>query len=80
MALDRRISHPREVVSAGDEVDVTIVSVDPVKKRLGLSVVENARKARDAEDAEDRKEAQQVADQLSREGGLGTFADLLKKK
>ena len=67
-------------MSAGDEVDVTIVSVDPVKKRLGLSMVENARRARDAEEAQDRQEAQKVVDQMSGGGGLGTFADLLKGK
>ena len=79
MALDRRIQHPREVVQPGDEVDVTVVSVDPVKKRLGLSLIENARRARDAEEAQDRAETQKVVDELGRGSGLGTFADLLKK-
>lgn len=78
MALDRRIAHPREVVTAGDEIDVTVVTVDPVKKRLGLSMVENARRARDAEEAQDREEVQKVVDRMGRGGGLGTFADLLK--
>lgn len=80
MALDRRIAHPREVVSPGQEVDVTVVSVDPQKKRLGLSMVENTRRARDAEEAAERKEAQEIADRMSGESGLGTFADLLKKR
>ncbi len=78
MSLDRRIAHPREVVTAGDEVDVTVVSVDPHKKRLGLSLVEGARQARDAEEAEDRREAQAVVDEMGAGSGLGTFADLLK--
>lgn len=79
LALDRRISHPREVLTVGDEIDVTVVSVDPHKKRLGLSIVENARRARDAEDAQDRQEAQKVVEEMGRGGGLGTFGDLLKK-
>ncbi len=80
MSLDRRIAHPREVVTAGDEVEVIVVSVDPHKKRLGLSLVEGVRKQRDAEDAQDRKEAQAVVDEMGRGGGLGTFAELLKRK
>lgn len=78
LALDRRVAHPRDVVSVGDEVEVTVVSVDPHKKRLGLSMVEGARRARDEEEAEERRETQAAVEKLGGEGGLGTFADLLK--
>jgi small subunit ribosomal protein S1 len=80
MSLDRRVAHPKEVVKVGDEIDVTVVNVDPNKRRLGLSMVEGARQKRDAEDAEDRREAQVVVDNLNRGSGLGTFGDLLKGK
>ena len=34
----RPISHPREVVNEGDEVEVNIISIDPDRKRMGLSL------------------------------------------
>ena len=35
---DKYIKHPLEVVSVGDVVDVKVISVDLVKKRIGLSM------------------------------------------
>ena len=35
---DRFIKHPLEVVSVGDVVDVTVISVDMEKKRIQLSM------------------------------------------
>ena len=35
---DRFIKHPLEVVSVGDVVDVTVISVDMDKKRIQLSM------------------------------------------
>ena len=35
---DRFIKHPSEVLSVGDIVDVKILSVDPAKKRIGLTM------------------------------------------
>ena len=37
---DRFIKHPLEVVSVGDVVDVTVMSVDLEKKRIQLSMKE----------------------------------------
>jgi small subunit ribosomal protein S1 len=34
----RPISHPKEVVSVGDEVQVYVLSVDPDQERIGLSI------------------------------------------
>lgn len=34
----RRISHPREVVNAGDEVQVYVLNVDRERRRIGLSL------------------------------------------
>ena len=35
---DRFIKHPSEVLSVGDIIDVKILSVDPAKKRIGLTM------------------------------------------
>ena len=38
---EKYIKHPLEVVSVGDVVDVTVVSVDEAKKRIQLTMKEN---------------------------------------
>jgi small subunit ribosomal protein S1 len=35
---DRRVNHPKEVVSEGDEYDLRIIRIDTDKRRLGLSL------------------------------------------
>ena len=35
---DRYIKHPLEVVSVGDIVEVKVLSVDPAKKRIALTM------------------------------------------
>ena len=35
---DRRITHPREVVSEGDEFDLRIIRIDVERRRMGLSL------------------------------------------
>lgn len=77
LALDRRISHPRQVVSIGDAVDVSIVAIDGDQRRISLSMVEQMKRARDAEDATARRAEQTALDQLNENRSLGTFADLL---
>ncbi len=79
LVLDRRIAHPRQAVSIGDEVEVTIVDVDLAKRRIGLSMVESAKRAKDAAELEDRRDTEA---HLAKEGvgqSLGTFADLLAR-
>jgi small subunit ribosomal protein S1 len=79
MVLDRRIAHPRQAVSVDDAVDVTVVEIDPAKRRIGLSMVETAKRAKDAAELEERRETEA---HLANEGGgqsLGTFADLLSR-
>lgn len=80
MALDRRIPHPRQVVSIDQEIDVTVVEIDTAKHRLGLSMVESARAAKDAAEAEERRDTEAHLAQPTEKTGLGTFADLLKKR
>lgn len=80
MALDRRVAHPRQVVSIGDAVVVTVLKLDLDKHRISLSMVEHARQARDAADAEARRETDEYVAKSSAAATLGTFGDLLKPK
>ena len=79
MALDRRVSHPRQVVSIGDTVDVTVVELDAVKRRIGLSMIERAKQAKDAAEAEERRDTDDVLAQSGEKASLGTLAELLSK-
>lgn len=83
LTLDRRVSHPKQVVSEGQEVEVTITAIDRDKRRIGLSMVETARRQRDASERAERVEEQQAMAKTNERSSLGTFADLLaasKKK
>jgi small subunit ribosomal protein S1 len=79
LALDRRVSHPRQIVSIGDTVDVTVVEVDPAKRRIGLSMVERAKQAKDAAEVEERRHTDQVLARSSERASLGTLGELLAK-
>ena len=79
MALDRRISHPRQVVSIDDAVDVTVVEIDLAKRRIGLSMVEGVKQAKDAAELEERRDTEAHLAKPSEGTGLGTFADLLAR-
>ncbi|MFN2426107.1 MAG: S1 RNA-binding domain-containing protein [Candidatus Binatia bacterium] len=76
MTLDRRLTHARQAATVGQEVEVTVLAVDPAERRVSLSMVEQVRQERDAEAAEDRRDQDRVlSDQKS--GSFGTFGDLL---
>ena len=77
LALDRRVSHPRQVVAVGDEVEVTVVSVDPEKRRLALSMVESARRARDAAEFAESGETADLLARSKETKSFGTLAELL---
>jgi small subunit ribosomal protein S1 len=79
IALDRHLSHPRQALSIGDAVDVTVVEVDPEKRRLGLSMVERAREAREAAEAEERRDTEARLAKPDEQTSLGTFGDLLSR-
>jgi small subunit ribosomal protein S1 len=68
---DRHVNHPRDVVSVGDEVEVTVLEIDEGRRRLSLSMKQVA-----------RKREQGRVEQYKGSGGqsLGTFGDLLKDK
>jgi small subunit ribosomal protein S1 len=69
LGAGRRINHPKEVVSVGQQVEATVVSVDHEKRRLGLSLASS----NDAS-PEDVAAAPRAPQKL------GTFGDLLQRK
>jgi small subunit ribosomal protein S1 len=38
LGVGRRVSHPHEVVNIGDEIQAVVLSVDPAKRRIALSM------------------------------------------
>jgi small subunit ribosomal protein S1 len=66
------IRHPRDVLKAGDHLEVTVTAVDRERRRLSL-VPAGESEAIDAE-------ARAVADRAGGTSKLGTFGDLLKGK
>lgn len=77
LALDRRVSHPRQVLAVGDTVEVTVLSIDDAQRRISLSMVEQARRERDAQEATARGEEEAALDRTNERKGLGTLAELL---
>jgi small subunit ribosomal protein S1 len=71
LGAGRRIHHPREVVSASQEVEAVVVSIDHERRRIGLSVATST--SGNAEDIAEAAKAQPPTK-------FGTFADLLKKR
>jgi small subunit ribosomal protein S1 len=69
LGAGRRINHPKEVVSVGQQVEASVLSVDHDKRRLGLSLT--ASKDASPEDVAAVPRAPQK---------LGTFGDLLQRK
>ena len=55
MVADRRISHPKQAVAVGDEVDVTVLSIDTEQRRIALSMVEGARREQEAAEHSERR-------------------------
>jgi small subunit ribosomal protein S1 len=77
IVLDRRISHPRQVLNVGDAAEVTIMSIDTDKRRIGLSMIEKARGAAETAKAYERAEEKAALEKQNETSGLGTLADLL---
>lgn len=80
LTLDRRISHPRQAVNPGDEVEVTVTAIDADKRRIGLSMVEQARRSRDAAEQAEQRETSDAVSSINRPQSLGTLADLIARK
>jgi small subunit ribosomal protein S1 len=73
MGARHRLSHPHEVVSPGDTVAVTVLGVDPDKRRISLSM-DDARRT-DTGAAQDWPPPQQDG----ADSGVGSFGELLRE-
>jgi len=73
LGAGRRINHPREVVNIGDEVEVTVMAVEPQKRRLSLSMAAAGRAAAEAEEKSNVRDNAPKAPK-----SLGTMGDLFK--
>jgi small subunit ribosomal protein S1 len=74
LGADRRINNPQEVVSIGDQVQATVLSVDMEKHRVGLSL-NTDRKGGE----EDTRPEVTAANYGKPTQGFGTLGDLLKE-
>jgi small subunit ribosomal protein S1 len=74
LGAGRRINHPREVISVGQDVEAVVLSVDHERRRIALSTAQSGDGS-----AEDVAEAARVA-KAHTPTRLGTFGDLLKKR
>jgi len=73
LGAGRRISHPQDVVSVGDQVQARVLSVDMEKHRIGLSLDKKY------EGEESVKPETKVADYAEPKQSFGTLGDLLKE-
>jgi len=65
---DQRIKHPQDVLTVGQDIQVTIEKVDRDEKRISLALVNKQ-----------DEDATESSYQDTRSGGMGTFADLFKQ-
>jgi len=76
LGAGKRISHPKEVLSEGQEVEVKVEGVDQEAKRISLSLASASR----AEDEQAETLATFRAKAAQAPKGMGTLGDLLKDK
>ena len=77
ITADRRLSHPRQALTAGQAVEVTVLGVDTAQRRISLSLVERVKSERDAAERADREDEKRTLAEINKPRSLGTFADLL---
>ena len=71
LGAGRRVTHPNEILTAGDEVEATVLSVDFEKRRIALSL-DRARQGT-------AEPGTQAADYAKPSQGMGTLGDLLRQ-
>jgi uncharacterized protein len=80
---DGFVKDPMQVLKVGDVKEFRVLSLDPVRRRIGLSLKTQGTRARSAQPAQPAKHAAQKAVPLEPAGSDTTynpFADLLRKK
>jgi small subunit ribosomal protein S1 len=76
LGAGRRINHPKEVVSVGQDVEATVLAIDPERRRMSLTLGE--KKEGTAEDLAEYAKSQ-TPQTSAPSGKLGTFGDLMSK-
>jgi len=71
LGAGRRVTHPNEVINAGDEVEATVLGVDLDKRRISLSLDPNRLAAAEP--------GPKAADYAKPSEGMGTLGDLLRQ-
>ena len=72
LGAGRRINHPKEVVSPGQEVEATVLRIDPAERKIALSMAASADGSPEEVEAAVRQHAAPTK-------SFGTFGDLLSK-
>ena len=81
LGAGRRINHPKEVVEAGQNLEVVIEAIDTASRRISL--VPSDYVSAEDEEAKERREFQDYrasSKRASRDDGVGSFGELLKAK
>jgi small subunit ribosomal protein S1 len=73
LGAGRRIDHPRQAVEVGQEVTVAVLSVDPERRRIALSIAAPGSAGGDREAEGDAGD--ESAPARSESGALGTLGD-----
>jgi small subunit ribosomal protein S1 len=76
LGAKRPLRHAREAIKPGEVLEVTVLAVEPERRRISLGL--GART--DAIDEEGRAAAARASGTSGTSGGLGTLGDLLKGK
>jgi len=71
LGAGRRVTHPNEVLNAGDEVEATVLGVDLDKRRISLSLDPNRLAAAEP--------GPKATDYAKPSEGMGTLGDLLRQ-
>lgn len=77
ITTDRRLSHPRQVLSVGQVAEVTVLAIDTAQRRISLSMVERAIRDREVAERQDREDEKRALAEINRPRSLGTLGDLL---
>lgn len=73
---EKRITHPKEVMAEGMELDVKVLSIDYEKRRISLGV---AAADREKEERDRELDEFRTRQQVDGEGAMGTLGDILSK-
>jgi small subunit ribosomal protein S1 len=71
LGVQRRVNHPKEILSVGDEVQVRVLAVDPLRKTLSLTMEQPE------EDLSGELEKLRARQDLEQKKGGGAMANLL---